>query len=60
MNIKPGWFILTSAFYFNCWMVLIVIYQLSGWGRIAGAFVTLWTFTVILTSLRLNSRYSLY
>jgi hypothetical protein len=60
MNLKTGWLILTSAFYFNCWMMLIVIYQLSGWARIMGAFVTLWVFISLLASLQLNSRSSLH
>jgi hypothetical protein len=60
MNVKTGWLILTSAFYFNSWMMLIVIYQLSGRARILGAFVTLWVFLSLLASLQLHSKYTLH
>gem|GEM_PF-3068343 len=59
MNTNTARFLFTTAFYFNCWLTLIVVYHLSGWAKITGAAVTLWTLTIILSSLRMNSRYSL-
>ena len=60
MKTKQEWFAVISAFYFNCWMTLIVIYHLSGWARISGAVITLWALTMILGSMRVNSRYPLH
>lgn len=59
MHSKTAWFIFISAFYYNCWLTLIVVYHLSGWAKITGAAVALWILTNILSSLRINSRYSL-
>ncbi|MGC4036621.1 MAG: hypothetical protein QM764_11715 [Chitinophagaceae bacterium] len=50
MNRNAVSLLLTSTVYFNCWMTLIVIYQLTGVARIAGAFVTLWILVKILSS----------
>ncbi|MES1222281.1 MAG: hypothetical protein ABUT20_42690 [Bacteroidota bacterium] len=60
MKTKQEWLTVTSGLYFNCWMILIVIYQLSGWARISGAIITLWSLTLILDSIRINARHSLH
>ncbi|MCW3116540.1 MAG: hypothetical protein JWM28_622 [Chitinophagaceae bacterium] len=52
MKSKSEWLVLTTASYFTCWFILLVVYHLSGLAQISGGIISLWAFSTILSSLR--------
>jgi hypothetical protein len=59
MNTKSDWLVLTSASYFTCWFVLVVVYHLSGWAQVSGGAMSLWAISNILSSWQINLNQSL-